>query len=54
MINDETPSYLTQLVPSSVGESVNIITLRNKNKLRTVKARTQKFQKSFVPNVVNL
>ena len=32
MVNDETPSYLKQLVPSLVGDNVNIVTLRNKNK----------------------
>ena len=54
MVNHETPEYLSNLVPNSVGEDVNIVRLRSENKLRTVRCRTTKYQKSFLPNVVNL
>ena len=54
MINQDTPDYLCQLVPNSVGERVRRINLRNKEKLSSVKCRTSKFKNSFLPNVVNL
>ena len=54
MVNDEAPPYLTELVPSNVGQCVGDRNLRNHNKLRSFKPRTVRFQKSFLPNVVNL
>ena len=54
MVNHETPDYLSDLVQNSVGEDVDIVQLRNARKLRTFRCRTAKYQKSFLPNVVNL
>ena len=53
MVHKKTPLYLSNLTPSSVGQNVNFVTLRNCNKLRGIKARTTTYQKSFLPNVVN-
>ena len=54
MVNNKTPPYLNELVPSYVGDQVNFVTLRNQNKLRSLKCRTTKYKRSFLPNVVNL
>ena len=53
MTNDETPHYLTSLLPNLVGDSCNY-NLRNNNKYKNIATRTVKFQKSFLPNVINL
>ena len=53
MTNNMTPDYLTDLIPPTVGTNVGR-NLRNKNKLRTFKCRTAKYQKSFLPNAVNI
>ena len=36
MMHNKTPTYLTNLTPTSVGESVNIVKLRNNDKLRGI------------------
>ena len=53
MKHNETPPYLSELVPPSVGDSVRHVNLRNKDKLRSIRCRTAKYQKSFLPNAVN-
>ena len=53
MQNDMTPEYLSELVPPTVGTNVGT-QLRNRNKLRGIRCRTSKFQKSFLPNAVNV
>ena len=54
MVNNKTPPYLSALVPPLVVAKRNNMNLRNMNKFVNMKARTQKFKKSFLPNVVNL
>ena len=53
MINGDTPEYLRDLVPPTVGENVGR-NLRNNEKLRNVRCRTTKYQKSFLPKAVNV
>ena len=36
MVNGETPSYLSDLVPPLVGQNVHLINLRNDSKFRTI------------------
>ena len=54
MVNNETPQYLSDLVPPKVGELVHFVNLRNDHKFRPIKCRTAQYQKTFLPNVVNL
>ena len=53
-IHNESPLYLCQLVPPSVGNNVGNVNLCIKNKLDTLCIRTVKYQKCFLPNVLNL
>ena len=53
MVNDESPQYLTSLVPNLVGDLGNY-NLRNNHKFKNIATRTVKFQKSFLPNVINM
>ena len=54
MVHDKTPSYLSDLVPPKVSEKAHAMELRNSNKFIPLKCRTTTYQKTFLPNVVNL
>ena len=41
-------------MPPTVGSTVGNVNLRNKDNLRSIHTRTPKYQKSFLPNVVNI
>ncbi len=51
MNNNLSPSYLTSLVPTNVGDTVEY-NLRNALNTRTIQCRTQLYQNSFLPPTV--
>ena len=53
MVNHDSPQYLTNLLPPLVGDVGNY-NLRNNHRYKNIATRTVKYQKSFLPNVINL
>ena len=51
MINNLSPSYLSDLVPQSVN-TISYYNLRNANDLESVASRTNQYYNSFLPSVV--
>ena len=52
MVNDLAPTYLTNLLPNTVGEGMNY-GLRNNNAIKAPFTRTESFRRSFVPYAIN-
>ena len=51
MINNQTPSYLSSLVPPLVGEESRY-NLRNTENVQSLHARTKLYSESFLPSVI--
>jgi len=51
IINRSVPSYLSDLLPQTVGQGVHYA-LRNNNNLKQFTCRTEKFKKSFLPDCI--
>lgn len=51
MINNLVPSYLSELVPTTVGDTTRY-SLRNAGDIQTFNTRTNHFQKSFLPQAI--
>lgn len=51
VVNKDTPPYLYELLPGTVGESR---VLRHSNNIRTMKCRTETFNSSFIPTTIRL
>ena len=51
MINNQTPAYLSDLIPLTVGDNSRY-PLRNSNNIQTINARTNHYHNSFLPSVI--